>query len=87
MPWYPLHLNLLLDMLYSGQRVVFLVEREVKHMATFEERLQAVERDHAELKKKVELQTIVIRSLVNEGEVIPSLARILQILSVPTQKS
>lgn len=38
-------------MLYSGQRVVFLVEREVKHMATFEERLQAVERDHARLEQ------------------------------------
>lgn len=35
-------------------------------MATFEERLTAVEHDNSELKQKVELQTIAIGALVNK---------------------
>jgi Tfp pilus assembly protein PilO len=35
-------------------------------MPTIEERLQAIEREHAELKKTLELQTIAIGALVNK---------------------
>lgn len=35
-------------------------------MATIEERLTAIEHDHAELKQKMELQTIAIGALVNK---------------------
>lgn len=56
------------------------IGRDVKYMATFEERLQAVEQDHAEIKQdnarlkqdnaelrqKIELQTIAIGGLVNK---------------------
>jgi hypothetical protein len=35
-------------------------------MPTIEERLQALERDHTDLKKTIELQTIAIRALVSK---------------------
>lgn len=50
------------------------IEREVNPMATFEERLTAIEQEHAELKhdnaelkQKIELQTIAIGALVNKA--------------------
>ena len=36
-------------------------------MATIEERLQALEQEHTELKKTIELQTIAINALVNKA--------------------
>lgn len=36
-------------------------------MATFEERLAAIEQEHTELKQKMELQTIAIGGLVNKA--------------------
>src|SRR5215831_11822287 len=36
-------------------------------MATIEERVQALEREHTELKEKVELQTIAIGALVSKA--------------------
>ncbi len=36
-------------------------------MATIEERLQALEQEHAELRKTIELQTIAIGALVNKA--------------------
>jgi len=36
-------------------------------MATLEERLQAIEHEHTELKKTIELQTIAIGALVNKA--------------------
>lgn len=36
-------------------------------MATIEERLQAIEQEHTELKKTIELQTIAIGALVNKA--------------------
>jgi hypothetical protein len=36
-------------------------------MSTIEERLQAIEQEHAELKKTIELQTIAIGALVNKA--------------------
>jgi hypothetical protein len=41
--------------------------KEKKPMPTIEERLQAIEREHAELKKTIELQTIAIGALVNKA--------------------
>jgi SMC interacting uncharacterized protein involved in chromosome segregation len=35
-------------------------------MATLEERVQALEQDHAQLKKTIELQTIAIRALISK---------------------
>ena len=50
------------------------IEAEVNYMATFEERLTAIEQgqtelkhDNAELKQKIELQTIAIGALVNKA--------------------
>jgi hypothetical protein len=36
------------------------------HMATLEERVQALEQEHAELKKAIELQTVAIGALVSK---------------------
>jgi endonuclease III len=41
-------------------------DKEKKLMPTLEERLQALEQEHAELKKAIELQTIAIGALVNK---------------------
>ena len=57
----------LLDMVYFWQSVMCSIEREVNHMATFEERLAAIEHEHEELKQKIELQTIAIGALVNKA--------------------
>jgi hypothetical protein len=37
-----------------------------KSMATLEERMQALEQEHTQLKKTIELQTIAIRALVSK---------------------
>lgn len=43
------------------------VERQTPHMASIEERLTALENQHAELREKMELQTIAIGALVNKA--------------------
>lgn len=43
-----------------------VIKKAVFFMATIEERLTAIEHDHAELKQKMELQTIAIGALVNK---------------------
>lgn len=53
-------------MVYSEQRVGRVCEKGTPVMATIKERLAAVEHDHAELKQKVELQTIAIGALVSK---------------------
>jgi hypothetical protein len=40
--------------------------KEKESMATLEERLQALEQEHTQLKKTIELQTIAIRALVSK---------------------
>jgi chromosome segregation ATPase len=40
--------------------------KEKKSVSTIEERLQALEREHTQLKKTIELQTIAIRALVSK---------------------
>ena len=47
--------------------VLCLIEREVNHMATFEERLAAIEQDNAELRQKIELQNMAIGGLINKA--------------------
>src|SRR5579875_213220 len=46
--------------------VLCSIEREVNHMAKFEERLAALEQEQAKLKQEVELQTIALGGLVNK---------------------
>ena len=41
--------------------------KEKKPMPTLEERVQTIEREHTELKKTIELQTIAIGALVNKA--------------------